>query len=55
MIEKPPAHGFDCHAVSAAEKALSQKPDDPAINILVAEALVGERDFEAAEPYLKKL
>jgi tetratricopeptide (TPR) repeat protein len=41
-------------ASRVAEKALLQRPNDPQINILMGEALVGERSFETAEPYLKK-
>lgn len=41
-------------ADTVAEKALQQRPDDPEINILMGEALLGEHSYQIAEPYLKK-
>jgi anaphase-promoting complex subunit 3 len=41
-------------AATAAKKALAQRPDDPELNIVMGETLIGEHDYEDAESYLKK-
>jgi tetratricopeptide (TPR) repeat protein len=41
-------------AFETAQIALERAPDDPALNLIVAEALMGKSKFVEAEPFLKK-
>lgn len=41
-------------AVEIAQKALVRTPDDPELNLVVAEALITERNYTQSEPYLIK-
>jgi tetratricopeptide (TPR) repeat protein len=41
-------------AVEIAQAALLRSPDDPELNLIMAEALVGERQYQKAEPYVNK-
>jgi Flp pilus assembly protein TadD len=40
--------------IRTAQAALAQTPDDPELNLLVADALVSNHDFAGARPYLEK-
>ena len=37
-----------------AQAALQRSPNDPELNLIVAEALIGQRQYAEAEPYLNK-
>ena len=41
-------------AIETAQIALERAPEDPALNLIVAEALVSKSQFAEAEPFLKK-
>jgi tetratricopeptide (TPR) repeat protein len=41
-------------AMELAGKALEQSPDDPELNLIMAEALENQREYDASEPYLFK-
>jgi tetratricopeptide (TPR) repeat protein len=41
-------------AMELAGKALKQSPDDPELNLIMAEALENQREYDASEPYLFK-
>ena len=41
-------------AQQAAQSALSAHPDDPDMNLIMAEVEIGRRDYAAAEPYLDR-
>lgn len=41
-------------AMETAHIALERAPEDPALNLIVAEALVGKNQFAESEPFLKK-
>jgi len=41
-------------AMELAGKALEQSPDDPELNLIMAQALENQREYDAAEPYLFK-
>lgn len=41
-------------AQKAAQSALSTRPDDPDMNLIMAEVELGRREYSAAEPYLVK-
>jgi tetratricopeptide (TPR) repeat protein len=41
-------------AMETAEIALERAPDDPALNLIIAEVLVAKTQFAEAEPFLKK-
>jgi tetratricopeptide (TPR) repeat protein len=41
-------------ATEIAQAALLRSPDDPELNLIMAEALVGERQYAKAEPYVNK-
>jgi tetratricopeptide (TPR) repeat protein len=41
-------------AIETARIALERAPEDPALNLIVAEALVSKSQFAEAEPFLKK-
>jgi tetratricopeptide (TPR) repeat protein len=41
-------------AIETARAALPQTPDDPQLNLIMAEALVAHHDYAQAEPYLDK-
>lgn len=41
-------------AAKVAEEGLKERPNDPELNLLMAEALVGENQFAPAEPYARK-
>ena len=41
-------------AAEAAQSALSKRPDDPDINLLMAEVELGRHDYASALPYLEK-
>lgn len=41
-------------AQQAAQSALSVHPDDPEMNLIMAEVEIGRREYSAAEPYLEK-
>jgi predicted Zn-dependent protease len=40
--------------METAHIALERAPEDPALNLIVAEALVGKNQFAESEPFLKK-
>jgi tetratricopeptide (TPR) repeat protein len=41
-------------AMEIAQAALLRSPNDPELNLIVAEALIGQRQYAEAEPYLNK-
>jgi tetratricopeptide (TPR) repeat protein len=41
-------------ALSVAEEALARVPDDPELNLIVAQALLDQRQYAESEPYLQK-
>lgn len=41
-------------AMETAQVALERAPEDPALNLIIAEALIGKTQFGEAEPFLKK-
>ena len=41
-------------AMETAQIALEHAPDDPSLNLIIAEALVSKANFAEAEPFLKK-
>ena len=41
-------------AMEIAQAALLRTPNDPELNLIVAEALIGQRQYGEAEPYLNK-
>ncbi|HTW81791.1 MAG TPA: tetratricopeptide repeat protein [Terracidiphilus sp.] len=41
-------------AVEIAGKALEKSPDDPELNLIMAEALENQREYDASEPFLFK-
>ncbi len=41
-------------AMEIAQRALIHTPDDPELNLVMAEALMSQRDYAASEPYLIK-
>jgi len=41
-------------AMETAQIALERAPEDPALNLIIAEALIGKTEFAEAEPFLKK-
>lgn len=41
-------------AMQIAQAALARSPDDPELNLLVAQVLIGQREYTEAEPYLTK-
>lgn len=41
-------------AIEIAQAALVRGPDDPELNLIVAEAMISERQYAQAEPYLTK-
>jgi tetratricopeptide (TPR) repeat protein len=47
-------NGNSAAAMETARKALERTPEDPELNLVMAEALMDQRQFSAAEPYLVK-
>jgi tetratricopeptide (TPR) repeat protein len=41
-------------AIEIAQKALRRTPDDPELNLIMAQALIGQREYAASQPYLIK-
>lgn len=41
-------------AIRTAQNALQENPEDPEINLVMGEALVSQRNFDTAKPYLLK-
>jgi tetratricopeptide (TPR) repeat protein len=41
-------------AMEIAQKALTRTPDDPELNLIMAEALMSQREYAASQPYLIK-
>ncbi|MGA7343808.1 MAG: tetratricopeptide repeat protein [Terracidiphilus sp.] len=41
-------------AMTLAQNALSRTPDDPELNLIMGQALLNQREYAEAEPYLKK-
>jgi tetratricopeptide (TPR) repeat protein len=48
------ADGQNDEALTLAQAALGQNPDDPELNAVTGEILCARNDFSGAEPYLKK-
>jgi tetratricopeptide (TPR) repeat protein len=46
--------GYNAKTIETVRAALLQSPDDPELNLLMAEALVASYKFSDAEPFLKK-
>jgi predicted Zn-dependent protease len=40
--------------IAIAQQALNRSPDDPELNLIMAEGLISEREYAQAEPYLLK-
>ncbi|HUB52643.1 MAG TPA: tetratricopeptide repeat protein [Terracidiphilus sp.] len=47
-------NGDAIDAKTTITKALEKSPDDPELNLIMAQALFKQRDYEASEPYLFK-
>jgi tetratricopeptide (TPR) repeat protein len=40
------------NAMEIAQQALRRTPDDPELNLIMAQALIGQREYAASQPYL---
>ncbi len=47
-------NGNPAAALETARKAQERSPEDPELNLVIAEALIAQRQFGASEPYLVK-
>lgn len=48
------ARGEYSNAIAHAESGLADDPNDPELNLLMAESLIGQEKWAAAEPYARK-